>query len=77
MLVVPAESAVTKPVLAFMVATAAFELLQLPPIVPLVVYVAVPLIQSGEVPPTVPALQEPTVNICKEDAGLPHPLLTV
>ena len=77
MLVVPAVNAVTNPVVAFTVATAAFELLQLPPVVPLVLYVAVALMQSGEVPLTVPALHEPTVKVSKEDTGLPQPLFTV
>ena len=55
MFVVPALTAVTKPVPEFTVAIAVLELLQLPPDVPLLVYVAVALIQSGDAPLTVPA----------------------
>ena len=51
---VPALTAVTKPEL-FTVATEVLLELQDPPDVPLLVYVAVPPIQSGEVPLTVPA----------------------
>ena len=54
MFVVPALTAVTNPVPAFTVATMVFVLVQLPPAVPLLLYVAVSLIQSGEVPLTVP-----------------------
>ena len=52
--VVPALTAVTNPELAFTVATVVLELLQIPPAVPLLVYVAIAPIQSGEVPLTVP-----------------------
>lgn len=78
MLVVPALIVVTNPVPAFTVATAAFVLLQLPPDVPLLLYVAVAFRQSGELPLTIPAVTFGfTVSNLKEDKGLPHPLLTV
>ena len=70
--------AVTKPELAFTVATDVLELLHVPPAVPLLVYVAVDPTQSGEVPLTVPALTlEETVKGLTDDIGLPHPLLIV
>ena len=78
MLVVPALTAVTSPELAFTVATAVFELLQLPPAVPVVVYDAVAPIQSGDVPLTVPAVTLGlTVRFLDAETGLPHPVLTV
>ena len=51
---VPALTAVTTPVAGTTVATAVLVLLQLPP-APVVAYVAVPPMQSGDVPLTVPA----------------------
>lgn len=78
MLVLPALAAVTNPVTAFTVATNVLLLLQLPPDVPVLLYVAVAPMQSGEVPLTVPAVTFVlTVNVLSDDAGLPHPLLTV
>ena len=56
MVTVPEETAVTKPVDAFTVATRGLELVQLPPASPVLEYVAVEPMQSGEVPVTVPAL---------------------
>ena|SRR5258706_562442 len=53
---VPAATAVTNPVLEFTVATEPLVLLHAPPAVPLLVYVAVALMQSGELPLTVPAV---------------------
>ena len=77
-LAVPALTAVTNPETAFTVATDVLLLLQFPPAVPLLVYVAVAPIQSGEVPLTVPALTfGDTVSVLNDDTGLPHPLLTV
>ena len=78
MFVVPAFMAVTRPVLAFTVATVVFELLQVPPAVPLLVYVVVAPTQSGEVPFTVPAFTlGDTVNDFDEETGLPHAIPTV
>ena len=77
-LVVPAATAVTSPVDAFTVATDVLLLLQVPPALPLLLYVAVWPIQSGDVPLTVPALAFGlTVNAFDELTGLPQPLLTV
>jgi len=77
-LVVPALTAVTCPVELFTVATLVFELLHVPPLVPLLLYVAVPPIQSGLVPVTVPALTFGlTVTVALEDTGDPQPLFTV
>ena len=76
--VVPAESAVTAPVEASTDATAGLLLLQVPPASPLLVYVAVAPIQSGEVPLTVPALAFGlTVSVLNELTGLLQPVLTV
>ena len=73
-LVVPAPAAVTTPVVAFTVATAVLLLLQVPPVLPLLVYVADRPIQSGDVPLTVPALAFGlTVRVLNEDTGLPQP----
>ena len=78
MLVVPAESAVTSPVDAFTVATEVLLLLQVPPASPLLLYVAVWPIQSGEVPLTVPALAFGfTVKVFDALTGLLQPVLTV
>jgi len=55
MVAVPAATAVTCPVDALTVATLVFDEDHVPPEVPLDVYVAVPPMQSGEVPLTVPA----------------------
>ena len=76
-LVVPAPTAITAPVVEFTVATPVLELLHVPPASPVVENTAVPPIQSGEVPETVPA---ETVGLTLIDAlliGLPdkvHPL---
>ena len=76
--VVPALNAVTNPVDEFTVATVVLVLLQLPPVVPLLVYVAVLLIQRGEVPLTVPAVTLGlTVNVLNALTGLPQPAVTV
>ena len=74
----PALTAVTRPDAAFTVATAVLLLLHEPPALPLLVYVAVAPIQSGDVPLTVPALAFGlTVNdFVAEEVG-PQPLLTV
>ena len=78
MFVVPTLTAVTKPDIAFMVATAVFELLQLPPEVPLLVYVAVAPIHNGDAPLTVPALTlGSTVKVLEELRGLPLQAITV
>ena len=68
----------TKPVLAFTVAKAVFELDQLPPASPLEVYVVVSPIHKGEVPETVPALALGfTVTDLLEETGAAHPAVTV
>lgn len=54
--VIPALNAVTKPVDGFTEATAGFELVQVPPLLPVLLYVVVAPIQSGEVPLMVPAV---------------------
>ena len=77
-LVVPAVNDVTRPLAAFTDATAGTVLLQLPPAVPLLVYVAVAPIQSGDVPLTAPAVTFGlTVKVLNAETGLPQPLLTV
>ena len=77
-MVVPGVRAVTRPDVAFTVATPVLLLLQVPPASPLLLYVAVWPIQSGDVPLTVPALaEELTVNIFEALTGLGHPVLTV
>ena len=78
MFVVPALTAVTSPVDALTVATAVLVLLHDPPVLPLLVYVAVDPIQSGDVPLTVPAVAFGlTVNDCDALTGLLQPVLTV
>ena len=78
MFVVPAATAVTTPVDEFTVATDVLELLQLPPEVPLLVYVAVCPIQSGEVPLTVPGNGSVlTVKVFDAVSGLPLQALIV
>ena len=78
MLVEPAPTAVTTPDVAFTVATEVFVLLQVPPVFPLLVYVAVAPIQSGDVPLTVPAVAFGlTVNVFDALTGLAQPVLTV
>ena len=75
---VPALAAVTNPDDAFTVATAVLLLLHDPPVLPLLEYVAVWLIQSGEVPLTVPADTFGfTVNVLDELTGLLQPVLIV
>ena len=77
-MVVPAPTAVTTPVDAFTVATCISLLLQVPPALPLVLYVADWPIQSGVVPLTVPALAFGfTVKVFDALTGLLQPLLTV
>jgi hypothetical protein len=77
-LVVPADTAVTRPVDEFTVATAVLLLLHDPPAVPLLVYVAVCPMQSGDVPFTVPADTFAfTVSDCDALTGAPQPLFTV
>lgn len=56
MLVVPALTAVASPAPAVTAATAVFVLLQLPPDVPSLLYVAVAPMQSNEVPLTLPGV---------------------
>jgi hypothetical protein len=71
----PALTAVTKPLLALTVATEALLLLQVPPASPVLLYVAVPPIQSGEVPLTVPAFTFGlTVTDCEAEAGPLQPV---
>src|SRR6186997_3639533 len=66
--VVPAATALTNPDIEFTVATNVLLLLQLPPGVPSDVYVALPPIQSGVVPLTVPAVTFGlTTNSWKDD----------
>ena len=78
MLEMPAATAVTTPVPPFTVATEVLLLIQLPPEVPLEVYVAVAPIQSGVMPLSVPALTFGlTVKVLPADTGLWHPVLTV
>ena len=76
-LVVPAFTAVTIPVDEFTVANDVFELLQLPPGVPLLVYVEICPIHSGDRPLTTPALTAGfAVNVISFDvakAGLAQP----
>ena len=72
---VPALTALTTPVAGITVATDVFVLLQLPPEVPLLVYVTITPIQSGDVPLTVPALTfGDTVSVLNDDTVPPHPL---
>ena len=74
----PAPTAVTRPDAAFTVATDILLLLQVPPASPLLVYVAITPIQSGDVPLTVPALAF-GLTVSEADAltGLLQPVLTV
>jgi hypothetical protein len=75
---VPALIAVTTPVEAFTVAIAVLLELQLPPALPLLEYVAVDPIQSGEAPLTVPAVAFGlTVSDCCAVTGALHPVETV
>jgi hypothetical protein len=77
-LVVPAATAVTRPVDEFTVATEVLLLLQVPPSVPLLVNVAVWPMQSGEVPLTVPAVTLAfTVSAFMALTGEAQPLFTV
>ena len=78
MLVVPAPTAVTNPVVGFTVATAVLELLQVPPASPLVVKLLLVLTQSDAAPDTVPAFTFGfTVTAAEALAGEPQPLLMV
>ena len=73
----PAATPVTTPD-ALTVAMEVFELLHVPPAAPLLLYCAVPLIQIGEAPLTVPAdTFGLTVNNFDALTGEPQPLLTV
>ena len=75
---VPALSAVTNPDVAFTDATAGLLLLQLPPELPVLLYVAVWPIQSGDVPLTVPALALGlTVKEADALTGVLQPVFTV
>ena len=75
MVAVPALTAVTTPVDELTVATAVLLLLHEPPETPLLVYVAVAPIQSGDVPLTVPALAFGlTVNDLVAEDAPPQPL---
>ena len=56
MFVTPALNAITDPVDGFTEATAGFELDQVPPVLPLLLYVEDAPMQSGEVPLMVPAV---------------------
>ena len=77
-MVVPADNAVTTPDVAFTEATAGFLLLQLPPASPVLLYVAVWPIQSGDAPLTVPAFAYgSTVNEADALTGALQPMLTV
>ena len=74
----PAPTAVTAPDPALTVATEVLLLLHDPPASPLLLYVAVAPIQSGEAPLTVPAFALGfTVNVFDALAGLLQPVLTV
>jgi hypothetical protein len=76
--VVPAETAVTSPDVAFTVATAGFVLLQVPPGSPLDVKVGAWPIQSGVNPLTIPAFAFGlTVTTVEADCGALQPVLTV
>ena len=75
MSVVPAVKAVTKPDPAFTEATKGLVLVQVPPEVPVELYVAVPLIHNGEVPLTTPALTFGlTAKVWNADTGPPQPV---
>ncbi len=76
MMAEPCATAVTNPDAGSTVATAALELLQVPPLVPLVVKVAAWLMQSEEGPLMLPALTlGDTVTGAVALAGAPQPLL--
>ena len=78
MFAVPTLTTVTTPLVAFTVATAVLLLLHAPPVLPVLVYVAVAPIHKGLVPLTVPALALVlTVNVCDANTGLLQPVLTV
>ncbi len=78
MFIVPALTAVTRPEVAFTVATAVLLELHAPPALPVLVYVAVAPIQSGVVPLTVPALALGlTVTVVDADADGPLQPLAV
>ena len=71
----PALKAVTNPEEAFTVATEVFVLLHDPPASPVLLYVAVVPIQSGDVPLTVPAFAFGlTVSDCDAVAGPLQPV---
>ena len=74
MLVIPTFNAVTKPVDAFTVATAVLLLLQVPPVVPVLVYVAVAPIQSGDVPIIFPAVRLGLIVKVLNVAKFPQPV---
>ena len=70
----PAEIAVTSPVVGLTVATEVFELLHVPPASPFDVNVAVAAIHSGDEPFTVPAFTfEFTVTVACDETGDPQP----
>ena len=69
----PAATPVTKPVVAFTVATDGVRLLQVPPLVPLLEYVVVNPTQIVEAPLTVPAFRAAFIVTIAEPAALVHP----
>ena len=75
----PAFTPVTRPELAFTVATDVLLLLHVPPEVPLLVNVVVEPLHTDVEPLIVPALAPEllTVNVLNEETGLPHPVFTV
>ena len=73
---VPAPTAVTSPVDVLTVATNVLLLLQVPPASPLLAYVAVAPIQSGEVPVTVPVLPLAFTEMDWDTVVVPHEVVT-
>ena len=71
----PASTVVTSPVVGLTLANAVLELDQVPPVVPVELYVAVPLRHNGEVPLITPALTFGlTVKVLNADTGPPQPV---
>jgi hypothetical protein len=77
MVALPAETPVTTPVTGFTVATALLLLLQLPPVAPLLVNVAVAPAHIVEEPLTVPAFGRALIVIFEDEEEPPQLLLTV
>ena len=77
MVAVPAATPVTTPVAAFTVATDGVRLLQLPPVVPLLVKVAVDPTQTVAAPLTVPAMAAGFTVITLFELNVPQLLVTV